>query len=62
MFVSGDPGEPNGPLGLVSQFQASWWIGFLCEHNEEPRGPQKNKNSLPVFGDITALPKKCEKM
>ena len=36
VFVSGDPGQPNAPLRLVSQFQVSRWVGFLCEHSEEP--------------------------
>lgn len=45
VFVSRNPGELNTPLCLVSQFQVSWRVRFLCEHNEEPRTTEKWKLS-----------------
>lgn len=48
VFVSGDPGEPNAFLHLVREGQASWRVGFLCEHKSEA-GTTNDETSFRAF-------------
>lgn len=43
VFVPGDPGELNAPFCLISQFQVSGRIRFLCKHKEQPRPQNEDK-------------------